>query len=472
MTHTDTGQPVNGSTWPGGPRGRSGQVTRPHPGGSDLIRGRRPDGTRDGRRPDGTWDDRQPDGAGDSRGPDGTWDAGSRLRPGPARPRPDRGRQDDHWDEDMRSNRGTAPLRDDHDDWDELPRRGRGDARFDDGYDGARRNERTRPGRGAAGLLNGGSSPDGPGRSDGPGRNGRTGRAGAAGPGTRSGPGGSYGYGAGNGPGSGGGYGGDGPQEPPRRPGGMRGFFRPGKRRRIPLRYKWIAAIVVIGLIFRRAVASLVLMALSGALHLIGADVHLPKIDFGWPWQTISHGTTTNTDVGPWVLQKIEGISKPALGQANFNFLFTHKVSKSIGFLPCWYASTFDVVGHASATVDLNPGASWWKPSAGHYRLQILKAPVNGAAGLASVTMTLPQPQLPQSANDVTINNLSSKPVSVQHSWTYPGVACGVLIKPQFAQSILYAQAQQIAFSRATHSAQVTRPLIASAKNEATETVR
>ena len=35
------------------------------------------------------------------------------------------------------------------------------------------------------------------------------------------------------------------------------------------------------------------------------------------------------------MLQKIEGISKPALGQANFNFLFTHKVSKSIGPWPC-----------------------------------------------------------------------------------------------------------------------------------------
>lgn len=378
----------------------------------------------------------------------------------------------------MRSNRGTAPLRDDHDDWDEPPRRSRGSgsARFGTGSDDddVYPDEHTRPGRSAAGLLNGDSYPDGPGSyPDGPGRDGRTGRSGS-GSRTRSGSGAGpgYGYGSGSGPGSGGGYGGDGPQGPPRRPGGIRGFFRPGKRRRIPLRYKWIAAIVVIGLIFRRAVASLVLMALSGALHLIGADVHLPKIDFGWPWQTISHGTTTNTDVGPWVLQKIEGISKPALGQANFNFMFTHKVSKSIGFLPCWYSSTFNVVGHASATVDLNPGASWWKPSTGHYRLQILKAPADGKAGLASVTMTLPQPQLPQSASDVTINDLSSKPVAVQHSWTYPGVACGVLIKPQFSQSILYSQAQQIAFSRATHSPQITKPLINSAKNEATETVR
>ena len=117
---------------------------------------------------------------------------------------------------------------------------------------------------------------------------------------------------------------------------------------------------VLAGLIFRRAIASVILMALSASLHFLGFNVHLPDIKFAWPWQTIAAGTTTNTQLGPWVLQKIEGISKPALGQANFNFLFTHKVSKDMGPLPCWYASTFHAVGHASATVDLNPGPAWW----------------------------------------------------------------------------------------------------------------
>ena len=79
--------------------------------------------------------------------------------------------------------------------------------------------------------------------------------------------------------------------------------------------------------------------ALSGALHLIGVNVHLPDIRFGWPWQSITAGTTTNTMVGPLVLQKIEGISRPALGTENFNFLFTHKVSKNIGPWPCWYSA-------------------------------------------------------------------------------------------------------------------------------------
>ena len=229
---------------------------------------------------------------------------------------------------------------------------------------------------------------------------------------------------------------------------------------------------MVVGLIFRRAVASVVLLALSAALHLIGINVHLPNIKFAWPWQTIAAGTTTNTDLGPWVLQRIEGISRPALGQANFDFYFTHKVSKSIGPWPCWYASTFYAVGHAAATVDLNPGAAWWAPATGHYRLQVLSRPRAGKPGHVTVMMTLPRPQLPQTAHDVTIDNIPSKPIDSQHSWTYPGLGCGVLLKPQFPESVLYSQAQTIAFYKATHSPQITRGLISSAETEATQTIR
>jgi hypothetical protein len=247
---------------------------------------------------------------------------------------------------------------------------------------------------------------------------------------------------------------------------------RPPRRRRIPLRVKWGVGVVLVGLIFRRAVAYAVLAALSAALHLIGINVHFPHIRFGWPWQTITAGTTTNTDLGPWVLQKIEGISKPALGQANFNFTFTHKVSKNVGPFPCWYASTFYASGHASATVNLNPGASWWAKDTGHYRLQILSTPQDGKPGTAAVSMVLPSPQLPQSANDVTINDIPSKPLDTQHSWTYPGLACGLIIRPQFSPSVLYPQAQQIAFYKAVHSPDITRPLIAAAENQATQTIR
>jgi hypothetical protein len=254
----------------------------------------------------------------------------------------------------------------------------------------------------------------------------------------------------------------------PGRPGGR----RDPRRRRIPRWLKWSAVVVVLGLIFRRALSWLVLAGLSGALHLVGIDVHLPHIRFGWPWQQITSGTTTNVDVGPWVLQKIEGISRPALGQENFNFVFTHRVDKSIAFWPCWYQATFYAVGRASATVNLNPGPAWWKPSTGHYRLQVLSRPAGGKPGTVAVTMVLPQPQLPQSVHQVSIDNIPSRPLDVQHSWTYPGLACGTLVRPQFQQSVLYAQAQRIAFYRASHVGAVTRPLIAAAETEAVQTIR
>jgi hypothetical protein len=257
------------------------------------------------------------------------------------------------------------------------------------------------------------------------------------------------------------------------RPPGPGGPWRaPRPRRRIPRLVTWSAVLLVIGLIFRRAFASVVLMALSAALHLVGLNGHLPSVKFAWPWQTITAGTTTNTDLGPWVLQKIEGISKPALGQVSFNFYFTHKVSKNIGPWPCWYESTFYAAGHAAATVDLNPGPSWWTPSTGHYKLRVLSRPAQGKPGHVAVSMVLPRPQLPQSAHDVTIDNIPSRPIDTQHSWTYPGLGCGLVLRPQFAQAVLYSQAQSIAFSKATHLAQVTGPLVRTAENQALQTIR
>ena len=122
------------------------------------------------------------------------------------------------------------------------------------------------------------------------------------------------------------------PADAPRgTPGGLPGWpSDPGPgpgRRRLRSRVVWVTVLVLAGLIFRKAIASVVLAALSAALHLVGLNVHLPSVRFAWPWQVVTAGTTTNTDLGPWVLQKIEGISRPALGQVNFNFVFTHKVS-------------------------------------------------------------------------------------------------------------------------------------------------
>ena len=243
-------------------------------------------------------------------------------------------------------------------------------------------------------------------------------------------------------------------------------------RRRVPRKLAWAGVLVLAGLLFRKVIAWATLVALSATLHLFGINVRLPHITLAWPWQAVSAGTTTDINVGPWVLQKIEGISRPALGTENFNFTFTHKVSKSIGIWPCWYSSTFAAVGHASATVDLNPGPGWWKPASGHYRLQVLSRPATGVPGRVSVSIVLPEPQLPQSVHDVTVDNTLSHPMDVQHSWTYPGLGCGALIQPQFSASVLYGQAQNLAFAQVRQNPQITRPLISTAEAQAAQIIR
>ena len=260
--------------------------------------------------------------------------------------------------------------------------------------------------------------------------------------------------------------------QPPRRPSREPGTMRAGPRRRVPRKLKWAAVLILAGLIFRKAIAWAVLAALSATLHLVGINVHLPHVRLAWPWQSVSSGTTTDTDIGPWVLQKIQGISRPALGTENFNFTFTHKVSKNIGIWPCWYSGTFAAVGHASATVDLNPGPSWWTPGSGHYRLQVLSRPAVGTPGRVGVTVVLPQPQLPQSVHEITLDDTLSRPIDVQHSWTYPGLGCGALIRPQFSASTLYGQAQNLAFAQVRDNPRVTRPLISAAEAQAAQIIR
>jgi hypothetical protein len=262
------------------------------------------------------------------------------------------------------------------------------------------------------------------------------------------------------------------PLQPTREPRTMP--FRPERvrrRPRIPRTLKWAALLILAGLVFRKAIAWAVLTALGATLHLVGINMHLPHVSFGWPWQSVSAGTTTDTDVGPWVLQKIQGISRPALGTENFNFTFTHKVSKGIGIWPCWYSATFATVGHASATVDLNPGPTWWGPATGHYQLHVLSHPAGGTPGRVSVAIVLPRPQLPQSVHDVTVDNTMSRPIDVQHSWTYPGLGCGALIRPQFSESVLYGQAQNLAFTQVRQNPKVTGPLISAAEVEATRMI-
>jgi hypothetical protein len=47
-----------------------------------------------------------------------------------------------------------------------------------------------------------------------------------------------------------------------------------------------------------------------------------------------------------------------------------------------------------------------------------------------------------------------------------------MLVRPQFAESVLYSLAQSIAFDRVTHMPEVSRPLISVAENEATQIIR
>jgi hypothetical protein len=246
-----------------------------------------------------------------------------------------------------------------------------------------------------------------------------------------------------------------------------------GRRRRrwysrVPRWVRWSAGVAIVILVFRRAVTWALITGASGALHLIGVNLGLPHVTLGWPWSPLTApAAASNVLVGPLVLAKIEGIDSPALGTTTFDFLFTHKVSHSMGFWPCWYSATFYAVAKASATVDLNPGAAWWNPATGHYALTVLSKPAGSTPGQVSVTMTLPAPQLPQTVHDVSVDDTLSKAVSTDHSWTYPGLACGAIIKPQFAQSVLYAQAQAEAFTQATTVTSVTRPLTAAAEKEA-----
>ena len=98
--------------------------------------------------------------------------------------------------------------------------------------------------------------------------------------------------------------------------------FRPEqvrRRPRIPRKLKWAALLILAGLIFRKAIAWAALTALSATLHLVGLNVHLPHVNLAWPWQSVSAGTTTDIDVGPWVLQshyRAQRHDRPPAGSA------------------------------------------------------------------------------------------------------------------------------------------------------------
>ena len=201
-------------------------------------------------------------------------------------------------------------------------------------------------------------------------------------------------------------------------------------------------------LIFRKAIAWAVLVTLAGALHLIGINAHLPHIKLQWPWQTIARAPPPMSSWARGCCRKSRAFSRPGHGELQLRLHAQGEQEHRL--LALLVYSTFYAVGHASATVDLNPGTAWWKPATSHYKLDVLSRPAGGKAGSVSVSIALPPPQLPQSVHDVSIDNTLSQPIATQHSWTYPGFGCGALLKPQFAESALYSQAQSLAFYRAT----------------------
>ena len=109
------------------------------------------------------------------------------------------------------------------------------------------------------------------------------------------------------------------------------------------------------------------------------------------------------------MLQKIEGIDKPALGTENFDFVFTRKVNKNIGFLPCWYSASV-LCGR--------PGVGHGRPEPGRRLVEAVDRPLPAAGAQQArrvafreqlaITMALPLPQLPQSVHDVSIDNTLS----------------------------------------------------------------
>ena len=91
-----------------------------------------------------------------------------------------------------------------------------------------------------------------------------------------------------------------------------------------------------------------------------------PRIRFGWPWQSITSGTTTNIDVGPGCSRRSRASPGPGPGPGELQLRVHAQRLEEHRLLAVLIPATFYAVGHASATFNLNPGPTWWKPSTGH----------------------------------------------------------------------------------------------------------
>ena len=75
--------------------------------------------------------------------------------------------------------------------------------------------------------------------------------------------------------------------------------------------------------------------------------------------------------------------------------------------------------------------------------------------------------------HDVAIDNIPSKPMDTQHSWTYPGFGCGVVLRPQFSAvgAVRAGPADRLLQGRARSTGHAAADQ-ARAEAEATQTIR
>ena len=95
-----------------------------------------------------------------------------------------------------------------------------------------------------------------------------------------------------------------------------------------------------------------------------------------------------------------------------------------------------------------------------------------GAAGTVTVTLVLPQPQLPQSVHDITVDDTFSHRSTPSTAGRIRASAAARCSSRSSPLSVLYGQAQNLAFYQATHNPQLTRPLVSAAETEATQIIR
>ena len=103
------------------------------------------------------------------------------------------------------------------------------------------------------------------------------------------------------------------------------------RRPLVPRWAKWTALAVLAGLFFRRAVAWAVLAALSAALHLVRRQraPAAPQVRLALAVDHRRHHHEHSRRAARAAEDR--GDLRPALGTENFNFVFTHTVSKNIG---------------------------------------------------------------------------------------------------------------------------------------------